>query len=486
VPFTTIIEDSFLPSSSSQMRAKKAGLTSYPRRLSPVSAALLFIGGMTVGFGLPKMLLLYVQVQSFGKHHSSHHLDAHRTSFTSSSSSPSSSLHDPIVRESNEKMRRGFQTLLFPSISMEKEEEEEEEERSENTMTEDKSSLPFRDAGDPETVPSAPITVVSEWTDCRTSGGGCKDKALIFTMDSIQSRVDESKSGGASGEITIRLALQNGLGNLGVESIVARSDAQFESQNMDDFKLIFLDPWTWAGRGWKLKAFLKAHTRKIFLLDFFGGDGHESLNGIVPLDRHLTAFPVHPANRFLGYYIDDVVVDNAIALTKENRGVIWGKDPKYFKGKEKILKKIASICPLVSTASRSALPSHPNITSVGHQSPQQWQMLLAKSKFLVGLGDPLVGPSAIDSVVAGAMYLNPHYHPSKPKLGHYSSQHPFIEKSVPSHVCGFRLDMSDNSLEKCVVRALAVSLSPQIPKELTKSQYMQRLQRIIEGVEAQH
>mmetsp|Transcript_8073 Transcript_8073/g.11089 ORF Transcript_8073/g.11089 Transcript_8073/m.11089 type:complete len:460 (+) Transcript_8073:62-1441(+) len=459
------------------MRAKKQGLAGHPRRLSPVSAALLFIGGMTVGFGLPKMLLLYVQVQSFGKNYSSHHLDAHRTSFTSSS--PSLPLHDSGRESNNNKIRGDIKSLLFPSISM-------GENNEIGVVKEGESSLAL-ESGDRTTVSSAPVSAAdaSEWTDCRAStGGGCKDKALIFTMDSIQSRVDESKSGGASGEITIRLALQNGLANLGVESVVARSDAQFESQNMGDFKLIFLDPWTWAGRGWKLKAFLRAHTKKIFLLDFFGGNGHESLNSLVPLERHLTAFPVHPSNTFLGYYIDDAVVDSAGAISKKNRGVIWGKDPKYFKGKEKLLRKIASICPLVSTASISALPSHPNITSVGHQSPEQWQTLLAKSKFLVGLGDPLIGPSAIDSVVAGAMYLNPHYPPSERKLGHYSSQHPFVEKSVSSNVCGFRLDMGDNSLDQCVRRALAASLSPQIPKELTKPQYMQRLQMIVEGADA--
>lgn len=314
----------------------------------------------------------------------------------------------------------------------------------------------------------------------------CSKKALVFTMDSIQSRVDESKQGGASGEITIRVSLQKGLRDLGVGCKVARSDAEFEreAQNMDRFDLVFLDPWTWAGKGWVLKPFLRGHERKIFILDFFGGDGHAKLNPSVPLTRHLTAFPVNPKNTFLGYWIGPEVLARARAAKTEveSRGVVWGKDSKYYPKAQGLLRAVADISPVVSTAMESALPRHPNASSLGHLSPDNWQRTLATSKFMVGLGDPLVGPSAIDALVAGAMYLNPHY--EQPKLGHYTSQHPFAEATAPDHVCGFDLAGADDfkQLKKCVQRALDAELEPIIPKELTREEYVARLRAIFDPV----
>ncbi|GAB5368566.1 hypothetical protein AAMO2058_001330400 [Amorphochlora amoebiformis] len=218
---------------------------------------------------------------------------------------------------------------------------------------------------------------------------GKEKKALIFTMDSLSSRVDESKKGGASGEMTIRICLQKGLQRLGFDVTVARSDAEFEGvKDFGQFRLIFLDPWTWAGKGWILKPFLNGHVDKIYLLDFFGSDGHKNLNHLVPLSRHLTAYPVGNSNTFLGYFIEQDDPKNKIKNpSKKPQGVIWGKDPKYYKNKHQMLETIASASKLVSTAPASALPRHPNITSIGHISPQQWNSLLLESR--LGLGERL-------------------------------------------------------------------------------------------------
>jgi len=172
-------------------------------------------------------------------------------------------------------------------------------------------------------------------------------------MDSIQSRIDESKRGGASGEMTIRLALCDGLAAVGVKCYVARSDSEFEREgkSLDKYVLIFLDPWTWAARGWKMKPFLLGHEQKLYILDFFGGDGHPALNPTVPLQRHLTAYPVHPRNTFLGYFLPDAA---PVRGKRKKAGVIWGKDPKYYQGKQSFLTKVASVAPLVSTAPQSA------------------------------------------------------------------------------------------------------------------------------------
>mmetsp|Transcript_11887 Transcript_11887/g.17716 ORF Transcript_11887/g.17716 Transcript_11887/m.17716 type:complete len:422 (-) Transcript_11887:63-1328(-) len=336
-------------------------------------------------------------------------------------------------------------------------------------------------------APVKDVTAVDElevFTDCRKNQE-CKYKALIFTMDSLKSRVDESKMGGASGEMTIRFSLQQGLSFLGIEAIVFRSDKEFEAHasKMHEYSLIFLDPWTWAARGWVLKPFLRDHTKKIFLLDFFGSDGHKNLNDLVPLSHHLTAYPVNPTNTFLGYFIEQKE-DKPLSLKKMDRGVVWGKDSKYYHNRKDMLLKMASKCEIVSTAPESALPKHPNITSIGHLKPEDWIELLETSKFLVGLGDPLVGPSAIDAISSGAMYINPTF--KTPKLAYYKSQHPFAKTSVPESVCDFNIEGSSSELLACIDRALKSKLSPRVPKELMLPSYMKRLREILSFMKLQN
>ena len=79
-------------------------------------------------------------------------------------------------------------------------------------------------------------------------------RALLFTMDSIDQYVVNSKRGGASGEITIRDALVRHLkGHLNVEVDVASSDGHFEQLSAGikkgRYAFAVLDAWTWAARG---------------------------------------------------------------------------------------------------------------------------------------------------------------------------------------------------------------------------------------------
>ena len=76
-------------------------------------------------------------------------------------------------------------------------------------------------------------------------------KALIFTMDGITDYVKNSKAGGPAGEIIVRESLEWGLRQLGVEPVVATSDAEFArlSSSPEQYQLFFLDPWTFVDPG---------------------------------------------------------------------------------------------------------------------------------------------------------------------------------------------------------------------------------------------
>jgi len=186
----------------------------------------------------------------------------------------------------------------------------------------------------------------------------------------------------------------------------------------------------------------------------------------------------HPGIVFLGFVVTPPPRD--WVGPKKNQGVIWGKRSEYFETKSKLLETIAGITQLHSVAPKSVIP-HPNITYHGHMTADNWRQLLLESKFLIGLGDPLLGPSALEAVSLGSVFINPIY--DHPKLENeygdlYTSQHPYLRNVLgPPAVCSANLK-DIPAVVKCVENALLTDLKPQIPADFTYEAYMERLKRI--------
>ena len=138
-----------------------------------------------------------------------------------------------------------------------------------------------------------------------------------------------------------------------------------------------------------------------------------------------------------------------------------------------MLQSIASISHLVSTAI-SPVFEHPNVEWVGHSNSQGWSNLLSSSKFLLGLGDPLLGPSAIDAIIHGCVYINPIYG-SAVRDGAYASQHPYAAERIGDpYVCSYHMGNNDE-LRKCVEYALVSNLKPLLPSDFEWINYLGRV-----------
>lgn len=231
--------------------------------------------------------------------------------------------------------------------------------------------------------------------------------------------------------------------------------------------------------GWVPKVNIRNCMSRMYILDFFGTrELHRALS--VPPSRVLTAFG-SPWNTFLGFYKDEPSEADvtAIAMKKRAQGVIWGKDPKHFKGREEMLRRIAESVQLISTCQqRQTFSGAAKITWRGHQTASSWLSLLQESRFLLGLGDPLLGPSAIDAVAAGAMYINPIY--DAPVRDIHHSQHDFAEKEIGfPQVCSVKLS-NISGVMRCIDYAMNNPITPVVPLKLTKDAYMQRVKQIFE------
>ena len=123
---------------------------------------------------------------------------------------------------------------------------------------------------------------------------------------------------------------------------------------------------------------------------------------------------------------------------------------------------------------------------MGHLDKNSWEALLKSSKFLLGLGDPLLGPSAIDAIGSGCMYINPVYQTPfiREQTGlSYRSQHPYAEnmaKNDPElapYICSFDINNREE-LKTCIQKALSSDLPAIIPKDFTASSYLNRVKTI--------
>lgn len=228
----------------------------------------------------------------------------------------------------------------------------------------------------------------------------------------------------------------------------------------------------------------------MYLLDFFGSPSIRGQLSIPVQTRVLTAFGSQ-WNIFLGYYIYEKSTFSSSAVRGENRsevggndftlttkkrqGVIWGKDVKHYEGRDKILNAVAEKVTLVST-STNPVTNHRNIVWRGHQTASSWSKLLMESKFLLGLGHPLLGPSAIDAISAGCVYINPRY--KQPLREVFTSQHPYAaEKIGHPYVCSYD-EGNLSQLNRCIQHALSTDLPPLVPVDFRRDNYVQRVKTI--------
>ena len=132
--------------------------------------------------------------------------------------------------------------------------------------------------------------------------------------------------------------------------------------------------------------------------------------GLPSVRQYLTWIPPEvpdPVNTFLGFaQMPPPAAPRATGAPRE--ALLWGKEVSYFKapGVASYLKLLASRGYRL-TATTSGGAGVPGVNYVGSVSREAYQALLDKSTIFVGLGDPLIGPSPIEAIAHGCVYLNP-------------------------------------------------------------------------------
>jgi hypothetical protein len=72
-------------------------------------------------------------------------------------------------------------------------------------------------------------------------------------MDCMRSYEENSRGGGAAGELIVRHSLEAAFEHLHVPLRIIRSDEEFNTCEMSGYDIIILDTWTWAAKGKPIK-----------------------------------------------------------------------------------------------------------------------------------------------------------------------------------------------------------------------------------------
>ena len=325
-------------------------------------------------------------------------------------------------------------------------------------------------------------------------------RAFIFTMDSLAGYVAGARSGGAAGELIVREGLTWALRELGFAVDVADSDEAMEAAvgvasggGAARYALFFFDQWTVTDRASRLRAFLRGRERDLFVLSFFDWAPASAGLGDAVAQRHvLTAYPCESGSSFLGFVVEpneQALAAHAAGRNKSAAGGVWGKRAAYLEGREAMLGALAAEVQLhfvvaagEEGAARALAPRGVFHGAVGRD---EWRALLADARFLLGLGNPLLGPSAMDALAAGAMYLDPTYdgaatRPLVAMQASFASQHPFLRARVGApRVCAIADVTRLADVLACVRRALDTQLEPFVHEDFQRSQLLRRVAGIV-------
>jgi beta-1,4-mannosyl-glycoprotein beta-1,4-N-acetylglucosaminyltransferase len=225
----------------------------------------------------------------------------------------------------------------------------------------------------------------------------------------------------------------------------------------------------------------------IRVLDFWGLPTiHKSYpKGFLEPSQIWTPWP-HQSNAFLGFFLDEISAPPVKATRPY--GVVWGKDLSYLSKAPSELWNALKGAGVVLHATVDKMTDleekQYGVVNHGIMEPSEFRSLLCKASFLLGLGDPWDGPTALEALSCGTPFLNPYVDVSNQGLDAVrhvdrSTQHRFLQTIGPPHVWNVHLENSSHVLQ-AIKTVNAAEKSQFVPYEYRKSTFIARLDSLLE------
>jgi hypothetical protein len=120
---------------------------------------------------------------------------------------------------------------------------------------------------------------------------------------------------------------------------------------------------------------------------------------------------------------------------------------------------------------------------IGFTDRHSFLQRMSSSRFLLGVGEPIDGPTAMEAMAQGCVFINAKFTPpvvydGKPTVRPYTSQHPFVEHYVPEPYA-YTVDLSNKTaVDEVILRIKSWTPTPYRHQYNTEQYYVSNLRRI--------
>ena len=320
---------------------------------------------------------------------------------------------------------------------------------------------------------------------------GQRKRALVFCgWVAFWDMEKAAIKGGPSGEFVIWGDLLAGLSALGYRLTVVDKIVDMWLYLKADptyFDIIITD-YDGLGTAENIGHFPPEHCR-YFVVDGFGTQEAFNMKRHIDLKRVLVPYEFDGSNSVI-HMVTAQLPPDRWASERSKDAVIWAKDGKYLASLSSALSAIPQSVKLYTTLRTDQKKSGPlpmkNVVNLGYKKKPQFLELLTQHRFLIGVGNPLDGPTPLEAIAHGCAYINPLFTPpkvftGKPTRFAYTSQHPFIQEHIgPPHA--YTIDINNaTQLAGTVQQILANPIEPLVHKHHRPDGYVANLREIVES-----
>ena len=283
------------------------------------------------------------------------------------------------------------------------------------------------------------------------------------------------------GEFKIFAAIMWGAQELGASTVVVKNRA--EAAALKGNIIVVSDQYTDDA----LKRAVS--TKRRYSVDFWGTPQPQVARG-TKVNEYLVPYPYPCGNTMIGFRVKDKAYRSNPPPKRKGLVLILGKEPKYFTpAVRRALDAVAKLdgVKLVATVPREkarGLP--PSVENRGLLDAEGYASLLGEAQVALGLGDPVLGPGALDALEHGCAVVQVRYPRPRvekwvnPRLP-WRTQHDFVDAVGAPWVASVSLEEYPDAVRRALD---AVSREPprsRLPAEYSDAALLRRVEAWLRG-----
>ena len=278
------------------------------------------------------------------------------------------------------------------------------------------------------------------------------------------------------GEFKIFSAIMWGAQELGAKTVVVKSRA--EAASLTGNVVVVSDQYTDDA----LKRAVSAKRR--YSVDFWGTPQQQVARG-TKVSEYLVPYPYPCGNTMIGFRVEDKAYRSNPPPKRKGLVLILGKEPKYFTpAVRRALDAVAKLAgvKLVATVPREkarGLP--PSIENRGLLDAAGYSKLLGEAQVALGLGDPVLGPGALDALEHGCAVVQVKY--AKPRVERWvnprlpwRTQHDFVDRVGAPWVASVSLEEYPGAVRRALDAVAREPPRSRLPAEYSDAALLGRVE----------